>query len=119
MLLAINADCLTAVVEAVDPGDMLPLALTCVTLRDACVLRADAIRVDGAPRWVTDAASSVARVKWATGVMSATPTIQWCRAAAKHGNKTLLIYLRSWFQLPLDSTVMASGRLPLRAAMLT
>ena len=53
MLLAIDADCLTAVVEAVDPGDMLPLALTCVTLRDACVVRAEANRVDGAPRWFT------------------------------------------------------------------
>ena len=50
MLLSIDADCLTAVVEAVDPGDMLPLALTCVTLRDACVVRTDANRVDGDPR---------------------------------------------------------------------
>ena len=41
-MLSLDNDALSALVAAVDPGDLLPLALACTVLRDACVVRVSA-----------------------------------------------------------------------------
>ena len=41
-MLSLDNDALSALVAAVDEGDLLPLALTCTTLRDACVVHVSA-----------------------------------------------------------------------------
>ena len=90
-MLSLGFDPLSSIVAAVDEGDLLPLALTCTTLRDVCKLRSDQTRDPNGPRWYTHGTS---RLTWAVKVMKATPNEKWCSYAAKHGNLDFLQWLR-------------------------
>lgn len=57
-MLSLDLDALSAVVAAVDEGDLLPLALTCTTFRDECIRRSDQTRRPNGPRWYTHGTSS-------------------------------------------------------------
>jgi hypothetical protein len=91
MLLSLNTDSLSVIVNVVYEGDLLPLALTCTTLRDVCILRSDQTRCPNGPRWYTHGTS---RLTWAVDVMGATPNAKWCAYAAKHGHLDFLKCLR-------------------------
>lgn len=90
-MLSLGFDPLSSIVAAVDEGDLLPLALTCTTLRYVCNLRSDETRDPNGPRWYTHGTS---RLTWAVDVMGATPNEKWCSYAAKHGHLDFLKCLR-------------------------
>lgn len=103
-MLSLGSDPLSAIVAAVNEGDLLPLALTCTTLRDECIRRAEQTRTPNGPRWHTCGTSSVERFKWAVNEMGAFNT-EWFQGAAmthskyaaKNDNLDFLKWLFTYF----------------------
>jgi len=91
MMLSLNADALSAVVDAVESSDLLPLALSCKTLLDACVVRAEKTG------WWTKATSSVGRLMWAVDDMHATPKESWFYTAVDDGCLSVFLQLMTQY----------------------
>jgi hypothetical protein len=93
-LCTLSEDALSALVAAVPSDDLLPTGLTCKKLADVCGARADRERSNGKPRWITSIMFSVARVKWAIA-NGASPTVNWCRAAAARGDLSCQLWIEA------------------------
>ena len=110
-MLSLGFDPLSSIVAAVDEGDLLPLALTCTTLRDVCNLRSDQTRDPNGPRWYTHGTS---RLTWAVEVMGATPNEEWCSYAAKHGHLDFFKCLRELDMIKINTDFLQWTRQDVR-----
>ena len=105
-------DDLRLVVARVPEEDRLPLALTCKPLSVLCIAVADHGRKAGAPRWITEATTTLARMRWAVRGIRAPIPPSWCAALAKRGDKRLLSYVLSdedWRPPDLGQDVCAAA----------
>ena len=95
MLLHLNDDCTSHMVNKVNEDDLLPLALTCTLLRNHCIRRAKIVRDRQGgygPLWKTAATKSMSRLGWAL-MQYAKPSSRWCLGAARHGQVAVLSWL--------------------------
>ena len=104
----LSDDLLYAVAELVPSEDLLPTALTCVRMHDACIQRARLERAEGDPLWVTSITTSEQRVHWAVAMGAAPPTSKWCAAVAERGDLVMLKWLRA-FGAPWDDDTVAAA----------
>ena len=86
----LSDDLLHAVTELVPSEDLLPTALACRRMRDACIQCAMHEREQGGPLWMTRITSSEQRVHWALANGAAPPNSKWCEAVAERGDVVLL-----------------------------
>ena len=106
----LSDDLLHAVSELVPSEDLLPTALACRRMRDACIQRATRERAEGGPLWMTRITSSEQRVHWALAMGAAPPTSKWCTAVARRGDLVMLKWLRAFGAPWSNNTVLAAAQ---------
>lgn len=100
---------LRLVVRFVPSGDLLPVALACRALAQACTARASLERQQGKTPWMTSITASVSRIRWAmTEWVPPEPTVKWCAAACARGDLEVLRWLRA-HDVPWDSTAFEAA----------
>ena len=104
----LSDDLLHAITELIPSEDLLPTALACRRMRDACIQRATHERKQGGPLWMTRITSSEQRVHWAVAMGAASPTSKWCAAVAERGDLIMLKWLRA-FGAPWDDDTVAAA----------
>ena len=105
----LSDDLLHAVSELVPSKDLLPAALACRRMRDACIQRATREREPDDPLWITSITISTHRVHWALAMGAAPPTTTWCEDVAERGDLVMLKWLRA-YGAPWDNeTVLAAA----------
>lgn len=103
MILGLCDELLAYLICEVHRYDRYPLILSCKSLHR--VFHSLVSR----PPIQCMATMSISRIRWAVEVMGATPTIEWCNAAARRGDDLVLFYISGRFDIAMDESTFKAA----------